>query len=252
MAGWSSLPSATHLVLIPSYDSGRLLAATLAEALAQWAPVWVVIDGSTDRSGADAEAMARADSRLRVLRLARNQGKGAAIRHGLLAAAAAGFTHALLMDADGQHPTALIPSFIAVSRANPDALVMGRPVFGPDAPWARVNGRRLSNWLATIEVGRPVGDTLFGFRVAPIAPLLAAFAHSTGMRRYDFDHEAVVRLAWGGTRLIHLAAPVRYLGRAEGGISHFRYVRDNARFLVMHLRLAAHAIARLLTRPLSL
>lgn len=236
-------------MLVPSYDSGKLLAATLAEALAHWAPVWVVIDGGTDRSGADAEAMARADNRLRVLRLARNQGKGAAIRHGLLAAAAAGFTHALLMDADGQHPTVLITTFMAVSHANPDTLVMGRPVFGPDAPRARVIGRRISNWLAAIEVGRPVGDTLFGFRVAPIAPLLAAFSQSTGMRRYDFDHEAVVRLAWAGTRLIHLAAPVRYLGRAEGGISHFRYIRDNARFLAMHLRLAASVLARRLASP---
>ena len=50
-------PSATHLVLIPSYNTGPRLAVTVEEALAQWSPVWVVVDGSTDGSATAVQAM---------------------------------------------------------------------------------------------------------------------------------------------------------------------------------------------------
>ncbi len=236
--------SATHLVLMPSYDGGDLLARTVAEAREVWSPVWVVIDGSTDHSPAEAEAMARLDPGLRVLRLSRNQGKGAAVHHGLLVARACGFTHALVMDGDGQHPADAIPAFMAASADAPDALIMGRPVFGADAPWERVTGRRLSNQLATLEAGRPVGDALFGFRVYPIGSLLAVMEKTHGMRRFDFDPEALTRLAWRGLPLIHLPVRVRYLGPAEGGISHFKYLRDNVLLARMHLRILGALLFR--------
>jgi glycosyltransferase involved in cell wall biosynthesis len=237
--------SDTHLVLIPSFNTGGLLTATVTEARACWAPVWVVIDGSTDDSAAEIDAMARTDPALRVLRLPRNQGKGAAVRHGLAAAHAGGFTHALVMDADGQHPAASIEAFMAASAASPQALVMGQPLFGTDAPWIRVVSRRISNSCAVVMTGRRVGDTLFGFRVYPISALLSAMQASSGMRRFDFDPEAVIRLAWQGTRLIHLPTPVRYPSRSEGGVSHFNYVRDNLLLIRMYLRLVLAAILRL-------
>jgi glycosyltransferase involved in cell wall biosynthesis len=237
--------SDTHLVLIPSFNTGVLLAATVTDALASWAPVWVVIDGSTDDSAAAIEAMARTEPALRVLRLASNQGKGAAVRHGLAAAQAGGFTHALVMDADGQHPAASIEAFMAASAASPRALVMGQPLFGTDAPWIRVVSRRLSNSCAVLMTGRRVGDTLFGFRVYPIAALLSVMQASRGMRRFDFDPEAVIRLAWQGTGLIQLPTPVRYPSRLEGGVSHFNYVRDNLLLIRMYLRLGVAAIRRL-------
>jgi glycosyltransferase involved in cell wall biosynthesis len=237
--------SPTHLVLIPSFNSGPLLVRTLAAARAFWGPVWVVIDGSSDGSAEQVEAMARTDLAVRVLRLSRNLGKGAAVRHGMLAAQASGFTHVLVMDADGQHPADHIPVFMAVSAEAPRSLVMGHPLFGADAPWLRVAGRRLCNMCAAWESGRPVGDTLFGFRVYPVAALLAVMQASRGMQRFDFDPEAVVRLAWQSTGLIQVPAPVRYLSRAEGGISHFKYLRDNLLLLRMHLRLGLIAITRL-------
>ncbi len=240
--------SRSHIVLIPSYNSGPLLARTVAAARAQWAPVWIVIDGSTDGSAAAAETLAARDPAVRVLRLATNQGKGAAVRHGALAAYREGFTHALVMDADLQHPADLIPAFMTLSAAEPDALVMGRPVFGRDAPWVRVVFRRLCNCLAAAETLRDAGDTLFGFRVYPLVPLLAAMQHTRFMRRFDFDPEAVVRLAWAGTALRHVPAPVRYLAPAEGGVSHFRYARDNLVLCFMHLRLARAALLRLCDR----
>jgi glycosyltransferase involved in cell wall biosynthesis len=240
-----AVASVTHVVLIPSYNSGGLLASTVAAARAYWAPVWVIIDGSTDASAAAADAMAGVDRGLRVLRLPVNRGKGAAVWYGLVAAQASGFTHALVMDADGQHPSDCIPAFMAASAAAPRALVMGRPVFGDDAPWMRVASRRICNGCAAVETFRRVGDTLFGFRVYPVAALLSAMQSSSGMRGFDFDPEAVVRLVWQGLPLVQLAAPVRYLGRAEGGISHFNYVRDNLLLVRMHLRLGLLALARL-------
>ena len=237
--------SVTHLVIIPSFNSGRLLASTVAAARAYWAPVWVVIDGSTDNSAVEAEAMAQRDPMMHVMRLPENRGKGAAVWHGLVAAQASGFTHVLVMDADGQHPADHIPDFMAISAETPNALVMGRPVFGADAPWVRVAARRLCNWCAAVETMRHVGDTLFGFRVYPVAALRTVMQASNGMRRFDFDPEAVVRLAWHGIPLIHLSTPVRYLSRAEGGISHFHYIRDNFLLTGMHLRLGLLAIVRL-------
>jgi glycosyltransferase involved in cell wall biosynthesis len=237
--------SATHLVLIPSFNRGPLLASTVAAAREVWAPVWVVIDGSTDGSAATVEALARTDPGLRVLRLPDNRGKGAAVRHGLEAARVSGFTHALVMDADGQHPADRIAAFMAASAGAPDALIMGRPVFGAEAPWLRVTGRRVSNSCAVLETMRPVGDTLFGFRVYRVDALLAVMRSSRGMRGFDFDPEAVVRLAWQGVKLIHLPAPVRYLSRAEGGVSHFRYRRDNLLLFRMHVRLVFGTLRRL-------
>jgi glycosyltransferase involved in cell wall biosynthesis len=238
------IASTSHLVIIPSFNAGPLLETTVLAARALWAPVWVVIDGSTDDSAAAVEVMAQTDPDLRVLRLPTNQGKGAAVRYGLTAAQAGGFTHALVMDADGQHPADLIPEFMAASIRAPDALIMGQPVFGADAPWQRVVGRRLCNVCAVLETLRPVGDTLFGFRVYPVGALLCVMRASSGMKRFDFDPEAVVRLAWQGIELIHLPTPVRYLSRAEGGVSHFNYLRDNLLLFRMHLRLIRAAIRR--------
>lgn len=243
--------SKTHLVLIPSFNSGRLLASTVSEARLVWAPVWIVLDGSNDGSSAPVEAIARMDPAVRVLRLPANAGKGAAVCHGLAAALSQGFTHALVMDADGQHPADRIAAFMAASHAAPEALIMGRPVFGPDAPWPRVVARRLCNAVAALETRRVVGDTLFGFRVYPVAPLLSVMQASRGMRRFDFDPEAVVRLAWLGLPLIHLPARVRYLTRAEGGVSHFRYLRDNCLLIRMHLRLTWAALIRTLKKRSS-
>jgi glycosyltransferase involved in cell wall biosynthesis len=237
--------STTHVVIIPSFNSGRLLSTTLAEARLYWAPVWIVLDGSDDGSAADAEALAKQDPAIRLLRLPRNRGKGAAVFVGLIAARASGFTHILVMDADSQHPADHIPVFMATSADNPTALVMGRPLFGTDAPWIRVAGRRLSNWCAAAETFRRVGDTLFGFRVYPVEPLIAAMQASRGMRRFDFDPEAVVRLVWSGVPLIHLDTPVRYLSREEGGISHFNYLRDNWLLIRMHIHLGLSAIGRI-------
>ena len=238
--------SATHLVVIPSYNPGSHVDATVRGARAQWEPVWVVVDGSTDGSAERLEAMAAADPGLKVLRLPENRGKGAAVLHGLEAARGAGFTHALTMDSDGQHPADLIGAFMAASQARLDAMVLGRPVFDASAPLLRVRGRRISNWWTNLEtLGAGIDDSLYGFRVYPIEPLIAVMRGQPWMRRFDFDTEAVVRLAWRGVPPLNLPAPVKYLSAAEGGVSHFNYLRDNVLLTWMHTRLMLGFLVRL-------
>ncbi len=238
--------SPTHLVLIPSYNPGPRVADTVRAARAQWNPVWVVVDGSSDGSAEALQAMAAADDGLRVIVLPENRGKGAAVLEGITQAAALGYTHALTMDSDGQHPADLIPAFMAASQADPAAMVLGRPVFGPEAPALRVNGRKVSNGWANLEtLWMGIGDSLYGFRVYPIAPLLKIMRANRFMRRFDFDPEAVVRLCWAGVRPVNVDAPVRYLSAEEGGVSHFKYLRDNALLTWMHTRLFIGFVLRL-------
>ncbi len=237
---------ASHLVLIPTYDTGPKVYETVRAARAQWTPVWVVVDGSTDGTAEALVAMAAGDPGLRVLVLPQNAGKGAAVLHGLRAAQAEGYSHALTMDADGQHPSYLIPAFMAASKARPETMVLGRPVFDASAPLLRVRGRKVSNGWTNLEtLGAGIDDSLYGFRVYPIAPLIGVMAGQRWMRRFDFDTEAVVRLAWRGVTPINLAAPVKYLTAAEGGVSHFRYGRDNLLLTWMHTRLMLGFIVRL-------
>jgi glycosyltransferase involved in cell wall biosynthesis len=239
-------PSRSHLVVIPSYNPGPLVYETVRAARARWTPVWVVVDGSTDGTREGLERMARADSGLRVLAIEKNGGKGAAVLHALRLAAAEGYSHALTMDADGQHPAASIPEFMCASQRCPEAMVLGVPQFDASAPALRVRGRRVSNWWANLEtLWCGIQDSLFGFRVYPVRPLLDVMQAQRWMRRFDFDPEAVVRLAWRGVPPLSLAAPVRYLRPEEGGISHFRYWRDNAVLSWMHLRLMLGFLARL-------
>ena len=238
--------SRTHLVVIPSYNPGTQGCQTVRDARAHWTPVWVVCDGSTDGSREELQRMAEADPGLRVLALEANRGKGGAVLHALQEAAAQGFTHVLTMDADGQHPAASIPSFMAASQASPASMVLGVPKFDASAPALRVKGRRVSNWWANLEtlwVG--IRDSLFGFRVYPVEPLLDIMRAQRWMRRFDFDPEAAVRMAWRGVPPLNLEAPVRYLRPEDGGVSHFRYARDNALLTWMHFRLMLGFLARL-------
>jgi glycosyltransferase involved in cell wall biosynthesis len=190
--------------------------------------------------------MAQQYADLRVWVLPVNQGKGGAVLRGLREAQAAGYTHALVMDADGQHPAALIPEFMAASSQRLETMVLGQPVFDASAPLLRVRGRRVSNWWTGLEtLGAGVADSLYGFRVYPVAALVAVMAGQRWMRRFDFDTEAVVRLVWRGVKPINRDAPVKYLTAAEGGVSHFRYGRDNVLLTWMHIRLMVEFVLRL-------
>jgi glycosyltransferase involved in cell wall biosynthesis len=239
-------PSSTHLVLIPSFNPGTKVFSTVQAALNHWAPVWVIVDGSTDHSEHRLSEMAAADPNLRVWVLPQNRGKGAAVLFGVREAQAQGFTHVLTLDSDGQHPAGSIPEFMQASLASPDSMVLGEPVFDGSAPGLRVRGRKISNWWANLEtLWAGIHDSLFGFRVYPIGALISVMRRQPWMRRFDFDVEAAVRLCWRGVPPINLPAPVRYFRPEEGGVSHFRYGRDNVLLTWMHFRLFFGFLPRL-------
>jgi glycosyltransferase involved in cell wall biosynthesis len=238
--------SGTHIVLIPSYNPGPMVYETVRGARAHWSPVWVVVDGSTDGTLEGLRAMAEKDPDLRVIVMDENSGKGAAVLRGIEIALAEGYTHALTMDSDGQHPADRIPEFMARSQAEPDALILGDPIFDESAPTIRLRGRRISNWWANLEtLWAGIGDSLFGFRVYPMAELAAVMRPRRWMRRFDFDPEAAVRLVWAGAPPVNVPAAVRYLKPEEGGVSHFNYWRDNVLLTWMYARLFFGFLARL-------
>ena len=249
----AAVSSSTQLVLIPCYTPGAGVVNMVRQVREQWSPVWVVVDGSTDESTRLLQELATQDTGVKVLVQATNGGKGSAVLHGITEALAAGYTHALTMDADGQHPTELVAHFMARSMAEPHALILGKPVFDASAPALRVNGRKITNSWANLEtLGAGIGDSLYGFRVYPMRELQAVMLRSRWMRRFDFDPEVAVRLCWEGLKPINIDAPVKYFNAGEGGVSHFNYLRDNLLLTWMHARLFLEFLVRLprlLTRP---
>jgi glycosyltransferase involved in cell wall biosynthesis len=227
------------LIVIPSYNTGiSLLKNTVRQALPHGFEVLIVIDGSTDGSGKSLKEDTSLQDRISLLFKKDNTGKGDAVRLAATRAKADGFTHVLVMDADGQHPSASIPEFASASYNHPTALVMGQPVFGKDAPRARVIGRKLTTFWTNLEtLWCGLGDTLFGMRVYPVDALLTAFNQTSFARGFDFDPEIAVRIAWQGYRPFQVPAKVAYLDRESGGVSHFNYIRDNLKLTFLHFRL---------------
>ncbi len=224
------------LVILPSYNSGDQLPRTMVAAGRFCDPVWAVVDGSTDGSDRLASGLGRTG--FRVISLCRNSGKGAAVLAAFREAFHAGFTHAIVMDADGQHDAGAIPRFLELASENPGHLIAGVPVFGPDAPAERVKGRRVGNFFATLETwGLGASDSLFGFRLYPLKPALEILESTRSARRFDFDTVLAVRLLWAGVRVINVPVAVRYPPRSEGGVTHFRYLRDNLLLTAVHVRL---------------
>ncbi|WP_034946395.1 glycosyltransferase family 2 protein [Erwinia oleae] len=228
-----SLTEFNPCVVIPCYNHGE----TIAEVLERLSPfglsVFIIDDGS------DAPARARLDSlrdeRVTLIRLPRNQGKGAAVMRGLQSAAAAGFTHALQVDADGQHQIEDCPRLLAEAKAHPDCLISGQPLYDDSVPKSRLYGRYVTHfwvWIETLSLS--IKDSMCGFRVYPLPATLAlATRHPLG-QRMDFDTEVMVRLYWAGTPSRFIATRVIY---PQNGLSHFDALRDNLRISWMHTRL---------------
>jgi glycosyltransferase involved in cell wall biosynthesis len=234
------------LILIPSYNSGQLLVPTVRSAIefSCGCPVWVIIDGSTD--GSDRELEQAGLSGVDIIRQEANAGKGSAVLLGVERAVAAGYSHVLTLDADGQHPAWQIPSVLERGSESPGACICGRPIFDDGAPKARIYGREISNFLAWWTSGFVLcADVLYGFRLYPAAALESAFRQTGRARRYDFDPEVLVRLSWMGIPAINFDSPVRYPKKSEGGISHFNYLRDNLLLAGMHARLLSLGLMRI-------
>lgn len=220
--------------VIPTYDNPRTIAAVVGRVRAHLRDVIVVDDGSAPANREIVHALAQTGDVVVVWREV-NGGKGAAVLDGLREAARRGFTHALQIDADGQHEVDDIPRLLAAATARPSALVLAAPRFDASAPRARVIGRRITVFWTDLEAGRGViEDPMCGFRVYPLG---AATAVPVTGRRMDFDIEIAVRLVWAGVPVVNLPTVVRYVPAADGGVSHFRMFGDNLRISWMHTRL---------------
>ncbi|MGH8229095.1 MAG: glycosyltransferase family 2 protein [Steroidobacteraceae bacterium] len=229
--------------VIPVYDHGRTVGRVLGAVRAAGLPAFLVDDGSEAACARELERLAAATSGTVLLRLPENRGKGSAVIAGFEAAAASGCTHALQVDADGQHSLEDIPRFVAEARAHPQALVCGRPLFDASMPALRRYGRYLTHalvWLETLSLEIP--DSLCGFRVYPLAAVLRLLGEEHVGARMDFDVEVLVRLYWRKTPLRWLGTRVVY---PADGVSHFRLLRDNARMVALQLRLLAGMLPRL-------
>ena len=221
-------------VVIPTYDNAATIEKVVMDARAHVDDVIVVDDGSGPEARAVVESLEERGLADAVFR-PENGGKGAAVKSGLARAAERGFTHALQIDADGQHASTDIPRFIEASRAEPAALVLGQPVFDGSAPRGRRIARLVSVFFCAVEVlSRRIGDPLCGFRVYPVRAALDANAWGDAM---DFDPEIAVRLVRAGLPVVHVRTNVRYLSQGEGGISHYRLLRDTALISWMHTRM---------------
>jgi glycosyltransferase involved in cell wall biosynthesis len=230
--------------VIPSYDNPHTVAAVVASVRAHVSDVFLIDDGSQIPL---TEVLNPRPEGVHIHRRASNGGKGAAVKDGLRLAREQGFSHALQLDADGQHNSADIPKFLAAAKGDPAAFVTGKPSFDDSAPAMRVWARQLSVfWVSVETLSRRIADPLCGFRVYPLNNLPAL--EKLG-NRMDFDPEIAVRLVWRGVPVINIETPVRYLSRAEGGVSHFRGVHDTLLICWLHTRLVLSLLGSTLLRP---
>jgi len=221
--------------LLPTYDNPRTVRAVVEGLRALELPVVVVDDGSAAEGRAACAALQR-DGLADVVHHDHNRGKGAACRTGFRRARELGYTHAFQIDADGQHDLRRVPAFVAAAIEHPDALILSFPEYDDSAPRHRLIARRITHFWVSLEVGGRdvIQDGLIGFRVYPLAAVERLRGFGTGM---EFDVDIAVRLVRAGVEPINLPVPVRYRDADEGGVSHFRPVRDNLRLGWMHCKL---------------
>ena len=221
--------------VIPTYDNPRTV-GDVARTVRSHVPLVIVVDdGSGPEGHAACTALAAAGVAV-VLRLEHNRGKGSAVKAGFEVAAQHGCSHVFQVDADGQHDLSRMPEFLRVAAERPEALVLGCPVYDETAPRMRLVARRFTKFWVDLEIGRRdvVRDALIGFRVYP---LQAARNSGTRADRMAFDVEIVVRMARAHVPIVNLPVGVRYLTEREGGVSHFRPLRDSLRLSLMHSRI---------------
>jgi len=230
-------------VLIPVYDHEEAIGYTLNQVLQHACPVILIDDGSSKPCRDRLVELSNDNAgQVSLLRLEVNGGKGAAVKAGLKALAARGFSHAIQLDADGQHEISDLPRFLAASKADPDSLVSGFPRY-ENVPLIRFYCRYLTHvwvWINTLSFD--IRDSMCGFRVYPLAAVNALLAQEPCGDRMEFDPEVMVRWSWHGGRVINLPIEVHY---PLDGVSHFNLWKDNLLITWMHTRLFFGMLYRL-------
>ncbi len=229
-------------VIIPVFDHERAVPNVVKAVRNAGLPCILVDDASSPACEAVLQQLAQ-DEAIYLLRLPVNQGKGGAVMAGFREAIRLGFSHALQVDADGQHDLNDIPVFLEQSRQHPDALICGYPQFDESVPKGRLYARYLTHvwvWINTLSLH--IRDSMCGFRLYPLAPVLALIDSVKIGRRMDFDSEMLVRLSWRGQPMRWLPTRVHY---PQDGLSHFRLFHDNALISKMHAKLFFGMLLRL-------
>jgi len=223
-------------IVIPVYNHAHAIARVVEGLQDTGLPLWLIDDGSEPDCAAELEALAAAQpERIHLERLPVNQGKGLALAHGFRVMQAAGCTHALQIDADGQHDPGDACRFIDASRKVPEAVVSGVPIYDASVPRGRLYGRYITHfWVAIHTASRAIGDSMCGFRLYPLALTNAVIAEEGVAARMAFDTDIIVRLHWRGVAIVNLPTRVHY---PLDGVSHFDMLRDNLRISRMHTRL---------------
>ena len=232
-------------IVIPVYNHEHAIGAVLERMLRHGLPCILVDDGSAPACARALDALALAHpAQVTLVRLPHNQGKGAAVLCGLRHAAELGYSHVLQIDADGQHDSNDVPRFLAQASANPAAVIAGHPLYDESVPRLRLYGRYATHiwvWINTLSFD--IRDSMCGFRLYPVAPVMAMLARGTGIgARMNFDTDILVRLHWDGVAVINLPTRVRY---PADGVSHFRMWRDNVLIVRMHTAHFFGMLARL-------
>jgi glycosyltransferase involved in cell wall biosynthesis len=226
-------------VIVPFYNHHRFIAATLAKLAPYSMDVLLIDDGSDEPYRAEPDCPVR----LHVVRLPKNLGKGAAVMAGFQEAFRQGYSHALQIDADGQHDISDVPLFLEESRFLPNAVVSGRPIYDASAPKLRIYGRYATHiwvWIETLSF--EIKDSMCGFRLYPLEAAMRLIERVRIGRRMDFDTDILVRLYWQGVPVRFVETRVIY---PEDGVSHFQGFSDNWRISMMHTRLFFGMLTRL-------
>lgn len=236
-------------IVIPFYRHERAIGQLLQRLRGYGLVCWIVDDGSGGAAAQVVAELAAAQSDwLELLVLRENQGKGAAVHAGCTAAAAAGYTHAVQIDADGQHEPADVPRLLEAAKSDLAAVVTGVPRYDESIPWVRYYGRWLTHvlvWVHTLSFD--LIDSMCGFRVYPLEVALRVWESAAVGKHMDFDTEMLVRLYWAGTRVINVPTCVTY---PADGTSHFRYISDNLRMVWLHFRLFGGMMLRVVNGAL--
>lgn len=233
------------VAVVPHYRHETTIVDVVEDLQAIGLDCLVVDDGSGRVAEAALQELERRPQ-VTVIFRETNGGKGAAMIDGMRWALEAGYTHALQIDADRQHDFSDIPRFLAASAAARDALICAQPVYGKDAPRARVYGRRLNNFFIWVHTGsREIPDGMCGFRIYPLAATMNIMAAANIGRRMDFDTEILVRMYWARIPMRWFATKVSY---SADGVSHFRMLKDNWHISTMHARLLFASLMRRLRR----
>lgn len=231
----------TVVAVIPVYNHEHAIGAVVDAVRSRDLPVILVDDGCKPSCAVVLDELARREQ-VTLVRRAQNGGKGAAVMSGLEEAKRLGFTHAVQLDADGQHALGDLPKFLDQAIAHPEALITGWPQYDESVPKGRLYGRYLTHiwvWINTLSFA--IRDSMCGFRVYPIDRALKAIVPHIG-KRMDFDPEIAVRMVWQGAQVINLPTNVTY---PTDGVSHFDVLWDNVRITGMHTRLFFGMLLRL-------